>query len=151
MNHFPFLWCGMQMASGEQTIAFGHHTIKGKSRHLMEDYYVAEVRKVKEQDLGLFAIYDGHLGHLVAEYLQRNLFDNILKEVSHILFSHVCKMIWTDMYEGPIYSEMDSCCKLVKTACIMVGSLVLLRDGSCNSSPECKASVSDHASDSFQS
>jgi protein phosphatase 1L len=46
----------------------------------MEDYFVAEVKKVKEHELGLFAIYDGHLGHHVADYLQQNLFNNILKE-----------------------------------------------------------------------
>jgi len=48
----------------------------------MEDYFVAEVKKVNNQELGLFAIYDGHLGHNVADYLQKNLFDNILKAVS---------------------------------------------------------------------
>jgi len=70
------------MASSDQSIAFGHHLTKGKSRHAMEDYLVAEVKKVNDHDLGLFAIYDGHLGHNVADYLQQNLFDNILSEVS---------------------------------------------------------------------
>jgi protein phosphatase 1L len=69
-----------QMASGVQSIAFGHYLIKGKSRHAMEDYFVAEVRNVNEHELGLFAIYDGHLGHHVADYLQRHLFNNILNE-----------------------------------------------------------------------
>ncbi|KAJ6371716.1 hypothetical protein OIU77_002102 [Salix suchowensis] len=32
------------------------------------------------KELGLFAVYDGHLGHDVASYLQTHLFDNILKE-----------------------------------------------------------------------
>ncbi|WCJ44455.1 Protein phosphatase 2C family protein [Euphorbia peplus] len=31
-------------------------------------------------ELGLFAIYDGHLGDAVPSYLQKNLFSNILKE-----------------------------------------------------------------------
>jgi protein phosphatase 1L len=66
------------MSSSEQTIAFGHHLIKGKSRHAMEDYLVAEVKKVNHQELGLFAIYDGHLGHNVANYLEQNLFNNII-------------------------------------------------------------------------
>ena len=70
------------MASGlEDQPVYGHYLIKGKSRHAMEDYFVAEVKKVNNHDLGLFAIYDGHLGHHVADYLQRNLFNNILKEV----------------------------------------------------------------------
>jgi len=69
-----------QTASSEQTIAFGHCLIKGKSRHAMEDYHVAEIKKVNDQELGLFAIYDGHLGHNVADYLQQHLFKNILNE-----------------------------------------------------------------------
>jgi protein phosphatase 1L len=69
-----------QMASGVQSIAFGHYLIKGKSRHAMEDYYVTELKKVNDHELGLFAIYDGHLGHHVAHYLEQNLFNNILNE-----------------------------------------------------------------------
>jgi len=75
----PIRGCLGATASSDQTVAFGHHLIKGKSRHAMEDYFVAEVKKVNNQELGLFAIYDGHLGHNVADYLQKNLFDNILK------------------------------------------------------------------------
>lgn len=41
---------------------------------------MAEFRKVQSNELGLFAVYDGHLGHSVAQFLQRNLFDNILNE-----------------------------------------------------------------------
>lgn len=43
---------------------------------------MSEFKKVDNHDLGLFAIFDGHLGHDVAKYLQTNLFDNILKEVN---------------------------------------------------------------------
>ena len=75
----------MQMASGPGSIVFGHHLIKGKSRHAMEDYYVAELRRVNDHELGLFAIYDGHLGHNVADYLQQHLFNNILKEASCVI------------------------------------------------------------------
>ncbi|KAA0031544.1 putative protein phosphatase 2C 58 [Cucumis melo var. makuwa] len=46
----------------------------------MEDYLVTDFKRVKEHDLGLFAIFDGHLGHDVANFLQNNLFDNILKQ-----------------------------------------------------------------------
>lgn len=81
---FPLRDCLGAMASGEENISFGHHLVKGKSRHAMEDYHVAEIQKVKvnehEHELGLFAIYDGHLGHNVAVYLQQNLFTNILNE-----------------------------------------------------------------------
>lgn len=46
----------------------------------MEDYLVAQYKQVDENELGLFAIFDGHLGHDVPDYLQSHLFNNILKE-----------------------------------------------------------------------
>ncbi|CAN6454351.1 unnamed protein product [Victoria cruziana] len=61
-------------------ITHGFHLVKGKSRHAMEDYLVAQFRQVKSSELGLFAIFDGHLGHDVANYLKTNLFDTILNE-----------------------------------------------------------------------
>ncbi|KAG8099886.1 hypothetical protein GUJ93_ZPchr0013g33974 [Zizania palustris] len=61
-------------------VKHGYHLVKGKSNHPMEDYLAAEYRQVGEHDLGLFAIFDGHLGHTVADFLHSNLFNNILKE-----------------------------------------------------------------------
>lgn len=55
--------------------------MKGQSGHDMEDYHVAEYRQKKDHVLGLFAIFDGHLGDRVPTYLKDNLFDNILQEV----------------------------------------------------------------------
>ena len=55
--------------------------MKGKSSHPMEDYLVAEFKKVGDHELGLFAIFDGHLGHDVPNYLRSHLFENILREV----------------------------------------------------------------------
>ncbi|XP_041017506.1 probable protein phosphatase 2C 10 isoform X2 [Juglans microcarpa x Juglans regia] len=46
----------------------------------MEDYHVAKFMQIKRHELGLFAIYDGHLGDTIPAYLQKNLFSNILKE-----------------------------------------------------------------------
>ncbi|XP_042989516.1 probable protein phosphatase 2C 10 isoform X2 [Carya illinoinensis] len=46
----------------------------------MEDYHVAKFMQIKRHELGLFAIYDGHLGDTVPAYLQKHLFSNILKE-----------------------------------------------------------------------
>ncbi|EXB75204.1 putative protein phosphatase 2C 28 [Morus notabilis] len=48
--------------------------------HGMEDYIAAENRKIDGYELGLYAIFDGHSGRDVAEYLQGRLFDNILSE-----------------------------------------------------------------------
>lgn len=58
----------------------------------MEDYHVAEFRKVKDHEVGLFAVYDGHLGHNVADYLQQNLFNNILNEVQACDLDHYQKL-----------------------------------------------------------
>ncbi|KAG6532382.1 hypothetical protein ZIOFF_006222 [Zingiber officinale] len=38
------------------------------------------IKKVDDNELGLFAVFDGHLGHSVAHYLPAHLFENILKE-----------------------------------------------------------------------
>ncbi|KAF3964654.1 hypothetical protein ACB098_06G114400 [Castanea mollissima] len=62
-------------------ITHGFHMVKGKSNHAMEDYVVSEFKQANNnKELGLFAIFDGHSGHDVANYLQRNLFENILKQ-----------------------------------------------------------------------
>ncbi|KAA0052483.1 putative protein phosphatase 2C 28 isoform X1 [Cucumis melo var. makuwa] len=59
---------------------YGSHLVQGKMNHEMEDYIVTEDRHVDDHKLGLFAIFDGHSGRDVAEYLQSHLFDNILSQ-----------------------------------------------------------------------
>ncbi|KAK7281733.1 hypothetical protein RIF29_09975 [Crotalaria pallida] len=61
-------------------ITHGFHLVKGKACHPMEDYLVSKFKHEKVSELGLFAIFDGHLGHDVASYLQSHLFDNILTQ-----------------------------------------------------------------------
>uniref|UniRef100_A0A1D1YDN2 protein-serine/threonine phosphatase n=1 Tax=Anthurium amnicola TaxID=1678845 RepID=A0A1D1YDN2_9ARAE len=70
---------GKSKISGKH-IRHGFHLVKGKSGHEMEDYVVAQFRQVGDAELGLFAIFDGHLGPNVADYLQSHLFDNILNQ-----------------------------------------------------------------------
>lgn len=55
--------------------------MKGKANHPMEDYHVAKFLQKRGHELGLFAIFDGHLGDSVPVYLQNHLFSNILNEV----------------------------------------------------------------------
>lgn len=58
---------------------------------------MAEYRKKKGHMLGLFAIFDGHLGYRVPSYLKDNLFNNILEEVS-FNFAHLWPLIWFDSF-----------------------------------------------------
>lgn len=63
-------------------VTHGFHLVKGRSYHAMEDYVVAQFKQVDSNELGLFAIFDGHAGHNIPNYLRSHLFDNILKEVT---------------------------------------------------------------------
>ena len=66
----------------QKHVTHGFHLVKGKSHHSMEDYAVAQFKQVEENELGLFAIFDGHLSHEIPDYLRAHLFENILKEVT---------------------------------------------------------------------
>ncbi|RZB83181.1 putative protein phosphatase 2C 39 isoform B [Glycine soja] len=63
-----------------KNITHGYHLVKGKSYHDMEDYVVAQFKQIDNNELGLFAIFDGHAGQNVPNYLRSHLFDNILHE-----------------------------------------------------------------------
>ncbi|KAD2394461.1 hypothetical protein E3N88_41438 [Mikania micrantha] len=67
-------------------VTHGYHLVKGKSYHDMEDYVFAQFKNVDDNELGLFAIFDGHLSHEVPDYLRCHLFENILKEARHIIY-----------------------------------------------------------------
>ncbi|XP_028753190.1 probable protein phosphatase 2C 9 isoform X2 [Neltuma alba] len=66
--------------SHQNQVKYGFSLVKGKANHPMEDYHVAKFVQARGQELGLFAIYDGHLGDSVPAYLQKNLFSNILND-----------------------------------------------------------------------
>lgn len=63
-----------------KNVTHGYHTVKGKASHPMEDYVFADFKQVEDNELGLFAIFDGHVSQEVPDYLKNNLFNNILKE-----------------------------------------------------------------------
>ncbi|KAL3651631.1 hypothetical protein CASFOL_004633 [Castilleja foliolosa] len=67
-------------SSSRGHVKYGFSLTKGKANHPMEDYHVAKFVQAQGRELGLFAIYDGHLGDSVPAYLQKHLFSNILKE-----------------------------------------------------------------------
>ncbi|KAF0908760.1 hypothetical protein E2562_028578 [Oryza meyeriana var. granulata] len=68
-------------SSGGRKVTFGFHLVEGKTPHGMEDRHVAEFRRLEDgNEVGLFAVFDGHSGSDVATYLREHLFDNILRE-----------------------------------------------------------------------
>ncbi|KAI9187302.1 hypothetical protein LWI28_026580 [Acer negundo] len=71
---------GKGKSKRDKHITHGYHLVKGKAGHPMEDYVVAQFKQVGENELGLFAIFDGHLSHEIPDYLQSHLFENILNE-----------------------------------------------------------------------
>ncbi|KAI3753736.1 hypothetical protein L2E82_25797 [Cichorium intybus] len=61
-------------------ITHGYHSVEGKQPHPMEDYVFAQFKQVDGNELGLFAVFDGHLSQEVPDYLRSHLFDNIINE-----------------------------------------------------------------------
>ncbi|KAL6529710.1 hypothetical protein OROGR_015333 [Orobanche gracilis] len=61
-------------------ITHGYHLVEGKAGHAMEDYVFAQFKEVGDNELGLFAIFDGHLSREIPDYLKSHLFNNILNE-----------------------------------------------------------------------
>lgn len=92
LNYMDCLCCFDSLAGGRSSCGsgkgrshhgpakFGFNLVKGKASHPMEDFHVAKFVQMHGRELGLFAIYDGHLGDSVPAYLQKHLFSNILKE-----------------------------------------------------------------------
>ncbi|KAG6471559.1 hypothetical protein ZIOFF_069003 [Zingiber officinale] len=67
-------------SKGQTRISYGFSLLKGSADHPIEDYHVAKFICMRDQELGLFAVFDGHLGDSVPAYLQKHLFANILEE-----------------------------------------------------------------------
>ncbi|WOK92171.1 putative protein phosphatase 2C 41 [Canna indica] len=67
-------------SEGHIRVSYGFSLLKGAADHPIEDYHVANFIRMRDQELGLFAVFDGHLGDSVPAYLQKHLFANILKE-----------------------------------------------------------------------
>ena len=84
-------------SSGRRKVTYGFHLVEGRMPHGMEDRHVAEFRQLDDgNEVGLFAVFDGHSGADVATYLREHLFDNILNEVTHaLLVATYCTLMRT--------------------------------------------------------
>lgn len=70
-----------EAAPGRRKVTYGLHLVEGRMPHGMEDRHVAEFRQLDDgNEVGLFAVFDGHSGADVATYLREHLFDNILNQ-----------------------------------------------------------------------
>lgn len=75
---------GKRKSKMDKHITHGYYLVEGKMSHPMEDYVVAKFKQVGENEVGLFAVFDGHLSHVIPEYLGSHLFENILNEVTYL-------------------------------------------------------------------
>jgi hypothetical protein len=57
---------------------YGYSSLRGK-RASMEDFHDIKLSIVDDQVVGLFGVFDGHGGSRAAEYVKKNLFENLLK------------------------------------------------------------------------
>ncbi|CAL9095212.1 phosphatase 2C [Musa troglodytarum] len=67
-------------SQGRIRVSYGFSLLKGAAAHPIEDYHVAKFIHISGQELGLFAVFDGHLGDSVPAYLEKHLFANIINE-----------------------------------------------------------------------
>jgi hypothetical protein len=72
---------GKGRSKQNNNIVYGFCLVKGKAKHHIEDFHHAEFKKINQVELGLFAIYDGHLSHTVPHYLQNHLLQTIVTRV----------------------------------------------------------------------
>ncbi|XP_030552396.1 probable protein phosphatase 2C 28 [Rhodamnia argentea] len=97
----------------DEGVTHGFNLVEGKVDHSMEDFIVAEKREHDGIELGLYAIFDGHSGCKVAEYLQHHLFDNILSELDfwtspECAIRRAYKKTDDEILEGVVSSRGDS-------------------------------------------
>ncbi len=69
--------------SENMKFSYGYSSLRGR-RASMEDFHDAKSSKVGDQVIGLFGVFDGHGGSQAAEYVKKNLFDNLLKHPKFI-------------------------------------------------------------------
>ncbi len=75
--------------------SYGYSSLRGK-RASMEDFHDAKSSIVGDQVIGLFGVFDGHGGSRAAEYVKKNLFDNLL---NHPKFVDDTKLAIAESYK----------------------------------------------------
>ncbi|EFJ17647.1 hypothetical protein SELMODRAFT_146683 [Selaginella moellendorffii] len=81
--------------SEDRRFSFGYCGQCGK-RASMEDFIEARIAKVDGQEVGLFGVFDGHGGPRAAEFVKKNLFQNV---ISHPQFTSDIKFAIADTYK----------------------------------------------------
>lgn len=97
-SSIPSTETGKGKSKISKNVTHGYYCVKGKSHHPMEDYAFAQFREVDDNELGLFAIFDGHLSNDVPDYLKSNLFENILNQPN----------FWTDTENSVRKAYLDT-------------------------------------------
>ena len=77
-------------------LCYGVFSVQG-NRDAMEDRHAIIHSTVKDKDVGLFGIYDGHGGTQVSEYLSQHLHTSIFKHLEHTSMDESIRSACTDV------------------------------------------------------
>jgi protein phosphatase 1L len=82
--------------SENKKFSYGYSSLRGK-RASMEDFHDAKIHKIDDKMVGLFGVFDGHGGSRAADYVQQNLFKNLLE---HPQFVTDTKLAIAETYQS---------------------------------------------------
>lgn len=82
--------------SENKKFSYGYSSLRGK-RASMEDFHDAKIHKIDDKMVGLFGVFDGHGGSRAADYIQQNLFKNLLE---HPKFVTDTKLAIAETYQS---------------------------------------------------
>lgn len=82
--------------SENKKFSYGYSSLRGK-RASMEDFHDAKIHKIDDKMVGLFGVFDGHGGSRAADYVQQNLFKNLLE---HPKFVTDTKLAIAETYQS---------------------------------------------------
>jgi len=82
--------------SENKKFSYGYSSLRGK-RASMEDFHDAKIHKIEDKMVGLFGVFDGHGGSRAADYVQQNLFKNLLE---HPQFVTDTKLAIAETYQS---------------------------------------------------